>query len=190
MMSHFLFFVFFCFFCFCFLFFSKKKEKKTAVAYFPSPLSFFFLSPIIMSQPKSKPKNLGMPVGKKISSPVWKFFAFELDENRKAFNDKVVHCTVRGCTQVISYSSSTTTMSRHISEVHQIVVEEATSSELSPTKLKQGTLLFVAPQWTHDNPRAQAITKAIAMMIAKDTLPYNFVSGEGFLELMKVIEPK
>jgi len=37
---------------------------------------------------------------------------------------------------------------------------------------------------------AQAIIKAIAMMIAKDTLPYNFVSGEGFLELMKVIEPK
>ena len=44
--------------------------------------------------------------------------------------------------------------------------------------------------WTSDHEKAKEITRAIGLMLASDYLPYNFVEGQGFQALMKLVVPQ
>ncbi|XP_065652881.1 zinc finger BED domain-containing protein 4-like [Hydra vulgaris] len=44
--------------------------------------------------------------------------------------------------------------------------------------------------WSSSHPNAIAITNSVGHMLALDMLPYDFVEGRGFKELMKLMEPQ
>ena len=44
--------------------------------------------------------------------------------------------------------------------------------------------------WSSSHPNAIAITNSVGRMLALDMLPYDFVEGRGFKELMKLMEPQ
>jgi len=49
---------------------------------------------------------------------------------------------------------------------------------------------FAAPRpYAANDPKANQVTKLILEMLALDDLPFKFVNGNGFLRLMKFIEP-
>ena len=44
--------------------------------------------------------------------------------------------------------------------------------------------------WTSDHEKSKEITRAIGRMLASDYLPYDFVEGQGFQALMKLVVPQ
>jgi len=47
-------------------------------------------------------------------SKVWKYYAFEVDDNDRIQNNSVVFCQVLNCNAQIGYSKNTTNMSLHL----------------------------------------------------------------------------
>ena len=133
-----------------------------------------------------KNKNFGYPPGKRMTSSVWKYFAFELAKDGKVIDSTKVHCLK--CYEIISYHSATTSMDRHLITAHRISSNSEETSA-SPAKV-QKQLEFTVQEYDATNPRVATITNAITKMIAKYTLPFSFVEEEGFLELIRVLDPK
>ena len=51
-------------------------------------------------------------------SKVWKYFAFEVDNNNKILNNSVVICQVENCNMRIGYLKNTTNLSLHLKRHH------------------------------------------------------------------------
>ena len=49
---------------------------------------------------------------------VWKYFAFEVDDNDRIQNNSIVFCQVPNCNARIGYSKNTTNMSLHLKRHH------------------------------------------------------------------------
>jgi hypothetical protein len=133
---------------------------------------------------KEKEKALGLPQalrGSTNRSVVWKYFGFEMTEDGKGFVslDQAI-CML--CRKHINYDSATTTLHRHLSSFHPHVRQKEQQS--------QPKLVFQAQPYASTDERAEAITAAITRMIARDMLPFSFVEHKGFIELVKVLEPR
>ena len=96
-------------------------------------------------------------------------------------NDNDVSCNL--CNAVLKYSSSTSSMMYHLKTRHP----QASMGEKNYHQ-SQPTLPAVLAGRQCDKQCSEAITQKICGMVEKDMLPIDFVSGEGFLELMQLIE--
>ena len=81
-----------------------------------------------------KNKNFGYPPGKRMTSSVWKYFAFELAKDGKVIDSTKVHCLK--CYEIISYHSATTSMDRHLITAHRISSNSEETSA-SPAKVQK-----------------------------------------------------
>jgi len=63
------------------------------------------------SQSSTHSRFIPLPGAK---SKVWKYFAFEADDNDRIQNNSIVFCQVPNCNAQIGYSKNTTNMSLHL----------------------------------------------------------------------------
>ncbi|XP_036340692.1 zinc finger BED domain-containing protein 1-like [Rhagoletis pomonella] len=119
---------------------------------------------------------------------VWDFF-------EKSEDEKEVTCSI--CGAVLCYNSSTSSLSNHLTKIHNKNREnesahsaEAFHSEISsdrPNKSKKKRLEGDTAVVTHE--RQEEISRAVARLISTNMLPLSIVSSDGFRDFMKVIEP-
>ncbi|XP_073672068.1 E3 SUMO-protein ligase ZBED1-like [Paramisgurnus dabryanus] len=96
-------------------------------------------------------------------------------------NDTDVSCNL--CDTMLKYSSSTSSMMYHLKTRHP----QASSGEKASQS--QPTVSSMLAGRKCDKQRSEIITQKICGMIEKDMLPLDFVSGEGFLEILQFLEP-
>ena len=98
------------------------------------------------------------------------------------FKNEFVHC--QHCKAVYKYNSST--MMYHLKNAHPTVVSGGASCSPSPVQPSINSMLT---RRSCDAHRADTITQQICKFIEMDMLPLSIVEGEGFRQLINVLEP-
>ncbi len=135
-------------------------------------------------------------------SVVWEYF------KKTKTGDKVVGiCNIGTCkTTVQCPTGSTTGLYAHLRSAHKKAHKECETKndEIRKRKLEEQEkdrennkrqvtvdgMLQKKAVWSSSHPKSVAITNAVGKMIAVDMLPYDFVEGRGFRELMALLEPQ
>ncbi|KAK0151805.1 Zinc finger BED domain-containing protein 1 [Merluccius polli] len=86
------------------------------------------------------------------------------------------------CDAVYKYNTTTTPMLYHLNHAHPTLIAGSSSSS-------QPTITSVLARRSCDSQRADKITKGICKFIQTDMLPISIVEGEGFGNLMNIMEP-
>ena len=81
-------------------------------------------------------------------SKVWKYFAFEANNNNKILNNSVVICQVENCNMQIGYSKNMTNLSLHLkrhhptqhSEIHTVSSDDNSGQAYCSSKSSAGIL--------------------------------------------------
>ncbi|XP_049320146.1 E3 SUMO-protein ligase ZBED1-like [Astyanax mexicanus] len=123
-------------------------------------------------------------------SGVWDHFGFPVtydDTGNKNVDRTVTIC--KHCKTRIAYASgNTSNMTGHLRRHHPSVSVKGRRGE--PAK-KPFTISAAFKQpLAEDTAKAKSISKAIGIFIAKDMQPYSVVEGEGFRNMIKVLEPR
>lgn len=121
------------------------------------------------------------------SAEIWKFFTRNKDE-----------AICNSCERVLKTpTGTTTTLKRHLeSKGHEIHLQKYTAliQENSAGKssgLTQSKLTYVkAEVWSKTHPSAKQLTTAVAEMMALDFQPCSIVEDQGFMQLLKIAEPR
>ena len=135
----------------------------------------------------------------RVRSVIWNYF------DRRKINDTIFgFCKIGKCSQKISCpTSSTTGLFTHLRSYHKKESAECDKKAQEAKRMKKvenkaGKQLSVSvtdlwakkTAWTSDHEKAKEITRAIGRMLASDYLPYDFVEGQGFQALMKLVVPQ
>ena len=139
-------------------------------------------------------------------SKVWKYFAFEADDNGRIQENSVVYCQVMNCNAKVGYSKNTTNLSKHLEQHHPTeyteiqVNSDANSDDHSQQPQCSGKLARSQTRITDtypslepyrkNNPRYKACEEALANIVCLDLQPLSVVSSTPFLQLLKTLDPK
>ena len=108
-----------------------------------------------------------------LRSEVWKFFVKE---------DGAKSATCKLCKKPYAYRGGTSNLRDHLTRAHP--------DEFNPAaKQQQPSLNSFLTRSKCSDSRAKRITDLIADMVARDLRPCAMVEGDGFLALMKYVEP-
>ena len=88
------------------------------------------------------------------------------------------------CEAVYKYNSATTQMMYHLNNAHPTLVRGGASCSRS-----QPSINSVLARRSCDAQRAEKITQRICKFIEMDMLPLSIVEGEGFRQLINLLEP-
>ena len=131
-----------------------------------------------------KEHTIAAPKGAK--SKAWKYFGFQISEG-KTVDEKKVMCTL--CDVKITYRGNTTNLQQHL-RIHHFKEYEAL---MGGSTSRQMTLEEAtdASRTIHKTSakRCQEINRAVATFIARDMRPIAAIEGEGFKQLIHVLEP-
>ena len=138
--------------------------------------------------------QVAAPKGAK--SPLWRHFGFLVDEKGMPVDSKAVLCKLCPNLKRVAFSGNTTNLKQHLANHHPNelaeIVGESSSSEkpkLAQAKLEKFSSVSVKPL-PSGNKRAQAITRAIAELVARDLRPIAIVEGNGFRRMMAILDPQ
>ena len=106
------------------------------------------------------------------SSDVWKYF------RKEDSSPNSVLCTI--CERSFSYRGGTTNLRDHLERQHSSIYRP------KPTSSKQATLVGIQ---RCSERRSKEVTQRILNFIIKDIRPIAVVEGEGFMEMVKLMEP-
>ena len=123
-------------------------------------------------------------------SPVWQYFGFYKSSSGVIQREKAV---CRLCHSELSYSGNTTNLRTHIERHHPIEHKLLNSEPKKEQYSKQQTLQEVVERLnplSSDSERHVKLVSAIGNFIAQDMQPLSVVENKGFMELMKVAEPR
>lgn len=138
----------------------------------------------------AQPRALKRPP--KARSTVWKYFGFVSGKDGSIADDKHVVCTL--CQAKVGYSGNTSNLTNHLSNRHKDIRMASDSASLtqSTIKIDKGGFapLEQVQKLAPSNPRATAITAALANFIAEDLRPISVVEGSGFRKLLALLEPR
>ncbi|XP_055082535.1 E3 SUMO-protein ligase ZBED1-like isoform X2 [Periophthalmus magnuspinnatus] len=116
-------------------------------------------------EPSVKQEEEQLQLGKK-RSMVWEHF--DLTKPNK------VRCML--CTQVLSYTNNTSSMLRHLRARHN--TDQSQPSTTGPSNSGH-----------YPDMSKKMLDEAIVDMIIKDGQPFSMVEGEGFTNLLKILDP-
>lgn len=123
-------------------------------------------------------------------SAVWQYFGYPVEnKDGKRVTDKT-HTICRKCFKKVTHATgNTTNMQAHLKRCHPDV---NLSAVRKPTERAQQTTLPSALQvkLPVNSERAQRITRAIGIFLAKDMQPFSVVDDKGFRNLMQEVEPR
>ena len=94
--------------------------------------------------------------------------------------NELVHC--KHCDAVYKYSTATTQMMYHLNKVHPTLVNVGDGAS-------QPSITAAFSRRSCDAQRAEKITKGICKLIEMDMLPLSIVEGQGFRDLINLLEP-
>jgi len=158
---------------------------------------------IIIKMADNEMELLPLPGSK---SAVWAYFGFPAKDGHFLVQDKKKRNEVvcKNCKKQFAYTGSTTNLISHLcnnhSKDHTALVEqqkgESSQSQQSSSKSIdplppdiRDTLTAHLPL-AHASKRWNKLTESVCYNIAKDMLPLDTVSGEGFLSMLKAFEPR
>ena len=135
-------------------------------------------------------------------SIVWEFFS-----RQKTNGNRIIGiCKIGTCKLPVQCPTGATTgLYAHLRAAHPKAHKECVArneenrkrklaeQELKNENKKQSKvddLFNKKAHWSSSHPNAIAITNSVGRMLALDILPYDFVEGRGFKELMKLMEPQ
>ena len=135
-------------------------------------------------------------------SIVWEFFS-----RQKTNGNRIIGiCKIGTCKLPVQCATGATTgLYAHLRAAHPKAHKECVArneenhkrklaeQELKNENKKQNKvddLFNKKAHWSSSHPNAIAITNSVGRMLALDMLPYDFVEGRGFKELMKLMEPQ
>ncbi|XP_073714924.1 E3 SUMO-protein ligase ZBED1-like [Misgurnus anguillicaudatus] len=134
---------------------------------------------------------------KNSTSVIWDYFGFEVTDTEQ----KKVLC--KTCRRSVATSrGNTTNLHQHLKKHHRRIFEEciakkstesAASDTQSSSKHQQSTIseLFAAvTPYEKTSRRHREITNAITHYLAKDTVPFNVVTKEGFKNLIQTLDKR
>ncbi|XP_063221590.1 zinc finger BED domain-containing protein 4-like isoform X2 [Bacillus rossius redtenbacheri] len=140
-----------------------------------------------------------------IEVPAYVVIYFTMDRFRRRYYQAA--CLALCCASLLVFSfapiGTTTTLQNHLQNKHKMLyakLQECKNSEMSQTSKnlqvgltqpKISDFVNKHKKMQPGDPAAQSITKQIAKMLASEMLPYDFVEGKGFRELLgnKYIAP-
>ena len=125
-----------------------------------------------------------------VKSPVWQYFGFYKSPSGVIQREKAV-CQL--CRSQLSYSGNTTNLRTHIERHHPIEHKLINPEPRKEQYSKQQTLEEVVERLnplSSDSERHVKLVSAIGNFIAQDMQPLSVVENKGFLDLMKVAEPR
>ena len=137
----------------------------------------------------ASPHNVTLVKNDSGKSPVWQYFGF-YKSSGVIQREKAV---CRLCHGELAYSGNTTNLRTHIERHHPIEHRLLKSESKKEHHSKQQTLHEVVEQLnplSSDSERHVKLVSAIGNFIAQDMQPLSVVENKGFLELMKVAEPR
>ena len=123
---------------------------------------------------------------------VWKYFGFprqprdDIDKGKKAW------CKI--CKKAVAHAGGTRNLKNHLMIWHRAEYDELFSNSGQQNQSQPTLRNFTKPTTTKSLPstsaRAKELTLALTEFIAKDLRPISVVDDTGFLNLMKVAEPR
>eukprot|EP00062_Callorhinchus_milii_P027633 gi/632991169/ref/XP_007884505.1/ PREDICTED: zinc finger BED domain-containing protein 1-like [Callorhinchus milii] len=132
-------------------------------------------------------------------SRYWTFFGFHGDSLGRILDKSKIICKL--CGVRLSYSGNTTNLRQHLIYKHRAEYNQLVGGS-APSTQKGGERYLPRPTVASANARAPApapgpalappvgrTTKAIAQFIVRDLLPLSAIEGEGFVEMLSVLEP-
>jgi hypothetical protein len=134
--------------------------------------------------------------GKNKKSGVWQYFEFL---NKGGTEDKTITvCNI--CKAQLKYlTSSTSSMTAHIFRKHGITLTPRTTGEkikhpVTPTtlsgQLRLPEALAFRNKYTRSSFRHTDITRSIGVFLAKDMRPFSVLENTGFVNMIRVLDPK
>ncbi|KAJ7313776.1 hypothetical protein JRQ81_005461 [Phrynocephalus forsythii] len=118
-------------------------------------------------------------------SRYWTFFGFQGDAYGRILDKTKIICKL--CGVRLSYSGNTTNLRQHLVYKHRGEYNQLVGT--SNTVLNKGTVLgtgeFAAPR----PPDPSRTTRAVADFIVLDLMPVEVVEGEGFGQMLGVLDP-
>ena len=132
----------------------------------------------------------------KSSSKVWKYFGFEQNTNElgvKSVDKSKAVC--RLCRKKFTYTRGTTNLNNHIRSQHSTeYASEHRDTKSSEPAIKQPKQSSIEESFGHKTPLSAAkkeeIDRAVENLIIKGLRPLSLVEDEGFIDLLKVCEPR
>ena len=118
---------------------------------------------------------LESPKGAK--SRYWQHFGFEVNSSGKQIDEKTVRCRI--CHQKVGFSGNTTNLRNHLQKWHPEALTAVTGR--APHLPKQSSLLWIR--------MLLAPLRQIAEFIAHNMCPVSVIEGNGFQNLVAVLEP-
>ena len=86
--------------------------------------------------------GLGLYVGFKGSNgPVWKYFKFELDENRRPVDPNCIVCLLCAPRKTVAYSKTPTNLKQHLQNKHPVEFADIVRSEEQKMNRKQSSIM-------------------------------------------------
>lgn len=136
-------------------------------------------------------------VSKKTNSDsvIWRWFGFKSSDEQQ----KNVFC--RQCRTHVPNSKGTANLFHHLQWHHEVEYEECVKLQAAATTVNtsqspatkqsaaRNSLSRVVP-YERNSERRRAINKAVASLIVKDVLPVSAVEQDGFIQLLKVLDPR
>ena len=139
-------------------------------------------------------------------STIWGFFGFPAKDGQFIEKDKKKRNEVvcKKCKKRFAYTGSTTNLITHLRYNHSTdyatFVEQQQQQQGNQSASKQPPIDPSQPSITdslsthlplaHTTTRWKKLTEAVCYYIAKDMLPLDTVSGQGFLRMIKEFEPR
>ena len=136
------------------------------------------------------------------TSPVWKYFALEIDEKGKVKNDEEVVC--RLCSkEVIAKGSNTSNLISHLRVHHpsQYIdyqkMQKEKGEKVSKTGASKGndvgqttivSTMEKLKKYDRSSKKWKQLTDSVTYLLAKDMLPLYSVEKEGFQRLVKTFD--
>ena len=137
----------------------------------------------------AKPLELNLQAPKGSKSPMWLHFGFEIDKDGQRITEKAMR--FRLCFREVGYSGNTTNLRQHMEKWHRDQLPGTSKTECEQPWPKQSTLDKYKPvtRMPKSSKQWKEITHSICDFIAKDMRPIATVEGEGFRQLMTVVQP-
>jgi len=117
------------------------------------------------------------PKRRRETSSVWQHFKKTADKAKAICNH---------CGKTLKTAGNTTNLMDHLKHIHPSYKEEENTLD-SP---KLDVFLHRSVEYVPDSQHKKMLDKYVMLMIAKDVQPFSMVADEGFLDLMKKMDPK
>ncbi|XP_039216147.1 E3 SUMO-protein ligase ZBED1-like isoform X1 [Crotalus tigris] len=117
-------------------------------------------------------------------SRYWTFFGFQGDAYGRILDKSKIICKL--CGVRLSYSGNTTNLRQHLVYKHRCEYNQLVGTQVAPLdKGMAGTSEFGTPR----PPIPGRTTRAVADFIVLDLMPVEVVEGEGFGQMLAVLDP-